>query len=70
MKILQHAPEKIPIKKICTISCTCGCCFEFSPDDPLIEHQLNKWDCTYSFIKCPECGNKFRLNPSFFCKVD
>jgi hypothetical protein len=70
MKILQHAPKRNSYQKVCTISCACGCRFEFGPDDPLIEHQLDKWDRTYSFIKCPECGNKFHLKPSFFYKVD
>ena len=69
MKILQHAPKKTEAEKVCTISCACGCRFEFDSDDPLIERQLDKWDRTCSFIKCPECGNKFYLKPSFFCKV-
>lgn len=66
MRILQHAPKKTDVEIVCTISCACGCKFEFGPNDPLIEEHLDKWDNTNHYIKCPDCGNSFHLRPCFF----
>lgn len=66
MKILQHAPKKTNIERIYIISCSCGCKFEFSSNDPLIEGRLDKWDNIHRYIKCPDCENIIHLSPSFF----
>lgn len=65
MKILRHAFIKPAVEKTCTISCTCGCKFEFTNTDPAIERVLNKYDQTEGRIKCPECGTIFRLSNQF-----
>lgn len=61
MKILQHGHKSPETEKVCTIYCACGCRFQFGNKDPLIEE-----DNIYHFIKCPDCGNRFRLKLTFF----
>lgn len=66
MNIIQHGRKSSETEKICTIYCDCGCRFQFGNKDPLIEEQWDKWDNIYRFIRCPDCGNRFRLKPAFF----
>ena len=66
MKVLRHAPKKTAVERTCTISCTCGCKFEFTNTDPAIQTALNKYDQTIYRIACPECGIIFRLSNQLF----
>lgn len=69
MKILKHGiygsyNEKH--ERVCTISCACGCEFQFTKDDPCILTKIYPNGRKHRFTVCPECGNIFPIKGSFF----
>ena len=68
MKILQHGrmADLLPAQITCKAYCACGCIFNFTKDEPLIQCKTYPNGAKHYFIHCPECNNIFRIRGSFF----